>query len=165
MLVVGIDADARRLAYATIDGGGLRAVATIARANQAGRIDARYDTALLCLMRNAADSGAVVYLEDVYLPTTGHTGRNVQGFKTLAVVQGEIRAVARRCGVPVELTSASAWHSTVLGFTKPRAELKAASMAKARTLAGQDLSEHEADAIGLALYGIEHERGRVPMPC
>ncbi len=78
----------------------------------------------------------------------------------LAEVAGELKRAARMHAVPVEAVSATAWHSTVLGITKGREALKAASAARARDLTGRDdLTEHEADAVCIAEYG---KRARMP---
>jgi len=155
-MVIGIDADSKRLAYCALDSGAIRAVGTIERANQAGRIEGRYDSALTAFMRRASEMGAVVYLEGIFLPERQgqSTPRNVLAFERLAEVHGEIKRAARLCAVPVEDVNPSVWHSAILGFSRGREELKAAAMAKARTLTGRDdLTEHEADAVCIALHG------------
>lgn len=46
-VAIGMDADSKRLASAVIEGGAIRAVATITRANSTGRIDPKYDQLLI----------------------------------------------------------------------------------------------------------------------
>ena len=166
MTVLGIDADFHRVAFAVLNGTGVKATGTIERANRAGRIDGRYDSRLTAMCRRASEVGAVIYLEGIFLSEPkGGAGnhlpnrRNVLGFARLAEVQGEIKRSARLSAVPVEVVSPSAWHRAVLGFTKPREKLKAAALNEAGELTGRvDLSEHEADAVCLGLYGIQNER-------
>lgn len=159
-VVIGIDADVHRVAYAAVCGERVLGAGTIERANSKGRIDERYDQGLTALMRRAQEIGAVVWLEGIYLAEDGSTSqaRNVQGFRALAEVHGEIRREARRHGVPVEEAAPSAWHSAVLGFVRGRDALKlAAQSAAGRAWAGE-LTEHEADAVCVALYGCERMR-------
>jgi hypothetical protein len=167
-VVIGIDADARRLAYAVVQGGRLRAVCLITRSEPNGTIHGRYDQLLTALMMKARAEDGVIYLEDIYLDDRkGKGGPNkhfhgsTTGFKHLAEVQGEIKREARRFGVPVVSVKAVTWYSKVLGFTKDRAKLKAASMEKAtataRSIGVRGLSEHEADAVNIALYGALKE--------
>ena len=153
--VIGIDADTKRVALCIMQGPTVRQVATIERANTTGRIAPDFDQKLTSLMRWAADHGAVMYLEDIFLKDG--SAQNVRGFQSLACVQGELLARARQCGnVPLLLVSASAWRSEVLGFTKDRTKLKlAAGIEAARVLgdAERELTEHESDSVCIALYG------------
>jgi len=154
--VIGVDADWRRVAYAVVQNGELSRVATIERANARGRIDERYGQRLTSLMRFAQAAGAVVWLEGRYLVEAGAAKRNVQTFDRLCRVAGEIEHEARRNGVPVEEAPVSAWHADVLGFTRGREELKQAARTKALQVGAlPDVSEHEADAVCVALYGSE----------
>lgn len=151
---IGIDPDSRRIAYAAFDSNIFAAVATIERANATGRILEGYDAALTSFMRRAQDRGAVLYVEDIFLAR--RDASNVLAYKRLAEVRGELLRAARMHAVPVVDVSASAWHSAVLGFTRDRAALKTASMEKARAVVGgKDLTEHEADAVCIALYAAK----------
>lgn len=154
-MIIGIDADVHRVAWAAVRDGVLLAVETVQRANSRGRVDERYDQRLTALMRRTADIGGVVYLEGVYLATDRELSpeRNVQAFRALAEVQGEIKREARRCSVPVFVVTATQWHSRILGFVRGREALKAAAMALAQPIVTRELSEHEADAVCVALYG------------
>jgi hypothetical protein len=157
--IIGIDADVHRVAWAAVRNGCVSAVATIERANSRGRVSEDYDHRLTVLMRKAQDLGAVVYLEDIWLAEDRETSpeRNVQAFKALAQVQGEIKREARRCSVPVVDVSPNSWHSEVLGFTRGRERLKEAAMSLASALWATSLTEHEADAVCVGLYGERQE--------
>ena len=153
MVILGMDPDVRRLAYATLVDGVFRGVRTIGRSNAAGVMDAGYDAALEALMRRSSDVGAVLFLENIFL--AANDKKNVEAFAHMSEVQGEILGEARRQGVRVERVWASTWHSNVLGFTRDRVKLKAAAKKLAQGVAGQPLTEHEADALCLALWGWE----------
>lgn len=152
-----MDPDVHRLAYGTLVDGAFRGVRTILRANSAGRMVETYDGALVALMRRAADVGAVLYLENIFLAANDR--QNVEAFAHMSEVQGEVLGEARRQGVRVERVWASTWHSRVLGFTRDRVKLKAAAQTIAVGLAGYPLTEHEADALCLAVYGWEVRNG------
>ena len=85
-VVIGIDADTRRIAYAVHDGGDtFRAVSSFERAKTSGRIVEAYDATLTTLILHAIHAGAVIYLEGIYLPerrddTKTTQRRNVQTF-------------------------------------------------------------------------------------
>ena len=156
-MIIGIDLDSKRLAYMALEEDTPPRGGTIPRANTHGRIHTEYDAALTRLMRRAGETGAVVFLEDIYLPRERSTA-NVRGFKALAHVQGEVRRAARQSAVPVMDCPPSTWHSSVLGFTKGRDALKAAALAKAREIDPQRAwTEHEADALCIALHGFREQ--------
>lgn len=165
MMVIGIDADVHRVAYAVVDGDEVRAVETIERVvNRVGHVSERYDARLTALMRRASELGAMVYLEGIWLAENGGRGkaapRNVQVYQKLAEVQGEIKRAARLCAVPVEIVSPTTWHWAVLGMRAGREALKRAAQKKAfaatskllSQFADRELSEHEADAVCITLY-------------
>lgn len=160
-MVIGIDADTRRVAWAAIEGGRVCDVGEVARTNTTGRFEDAYWQQLTSLVRRAQASGAVIYLESVYLPSSERKDevRNVQTLIVLAEVQGEIKSRARQHGVPVVPVSAHEWRSVVLGRTVGRDELKRLAMEKARQLIidnGQltvELSEHMAEAVCIGLAG------------
>lgn len=161
-VVIGIDADARRLAYCVMQGGRFSAVRSMERSNQAGTVHGRYDQHLTALMQRANEIGAVVYLENIFLQNRGQG--SVMGFKAMAEVQGEIKREARRFSVPVIPVMAITWHSDVLGFTRNRDALKRAAMEKAVEAVGyrlkaegRALTQHEADATCIAFYGAGQE--------
>jgi len=158
--VIGIDPDARQLAYALVEGSTWDAH-SIARTTKTGDFFAEYERGLVALMRDAQSLGAMVYLEDVFLALAGEKNaerRNVRTYRVLCEVQGEIRYEARRHGVPVVNVRASEWRAAVLGQTANRDAMKALARARAeRDCVGLDLTEHECEAVCIAEYGVmEH---------
>lgn len=161
-VVIGIDADARQVACATLDGVEWT-VREFNRTTKTGDFYAAYDRELLALMRLAQDLGAVVYLEGTYLASASSKQgerANVRTFATLCEVRGEILYEARRHGVPVLVVGAGEWRSAVLGRVSGRDELKALAQERAeRDTARSDLSEHMCDAVCIAQYGaMERQR-------
>ncbi len=150
--ILGIDPDTRRIAFAFVNRAGrVRAVRTVERADSRGRVRADYDAALAGLFERAAQHGATVYAEGIFL--RDRRRGSVVGFRSLAEVQGEMKAAARRAGVRLETVAVSTWRAPVLGFTRDRARLKAAAMKRACQHWAGALTEHEADAVCIALYG------------
>lgn len=161
-VVLGIDADTRRVAWAwCYSDGEMSPARTIMRSNSRGAMTADYDQKLNDSFEILWRAGGCIYLEGIYLPAPDGPRaerRNVRAFAALAEVHGEIKWVARGFGLRVEVVTPNKWHSAILGFTTGRAELKAAAMEKARDLTGlDDLTEHEADAVCIALYGWRRE--------
>lgn len=159
-VVIGIDADVHRIAYAAVRGGKVVEVDTIERANARGRIWPDYDQALAEFMRRAASARAMVYLEGIYLgsETAGPKGqrnpkRNVDAFRRLAETQGEIKRAARVAGVRVEVVAPSTWQSAVLGITRGRETIKAKAAEIAAAHWPGKMSQHECDAVCLGLFG------------
>lgn len=159
LCVVGVDADSRRIAYATVLRGSVRAVATITRSNQMNRIAEDYDARLTAWIRLASDHGAVIVLEDIFLADRKET--NVVTYKSLAVVQGEITREARRHRVPVHLVQAVEWRAKVLSSGRGREELKRLAQLLAGQVTGLELSEHESEAVCIALYGAQEKPWQV----
>lgn len=153
-IVVGIDADVVRLAYAVLRAGRLTAVATIQRTDYLGRVVPDYDHRLDTLMARSVSGGAEVWLEDIYL-ASGPGKRNVRAFASLARVQGEIYAAARRNGLDLHGVLASRWQPSVLGLSRGRDALKAASMQLAQREWARPLTDHEADAVCIAKFGLK----------
>lgn len=152
--VIGIDADRQRLAVVKIVDG-QKSWLTIERTDSRGNVKGAYTAALSGLMASAASAGAVVYLEGIYLARVGSRVRNVETFRVLANVQGEIRYEALRHRVELRLVAPVQWQRKVLGIAKDREKIKAASREEARKLVGSfELSEHESDAACLCLYGL-----------
>lgn len=162
-VVIGIDADTRRLAYSCVSDGVVTAVREFGRQTARGYMVPDYDQRLTSLMRSAQVAGAVVYLEDTYLASGEQ--RNVVAFRALAEVGGEIKRAARQHGVPVVMVSASEWRSVTLGQTCDRERLKLLARQRAVTwaanaMASQDvteLSEHECEAVCIGQFGAERE--------
>lgn len=151
-MVIGVDPDTRQIAYAAVVDGEVVGVRTIPRANQRGIVRRGYEAALQALMDRARDRGAMIFIEGIYLPMDRKQA-NVRGFAALAEVQGEIKSAARRADLEAVSVTAGEWHSAVLGFTKGRECLKAAARQKAESLFVGEWSEHECDAICVAMYG------------
>lgn len=162
--VVGIDADVHRIAWACVCGGSVKEVGQFPRANSKGRIDRGYVTGLMGLMKAAQLSGAQVWLEGIFLPEKGtSTRRNVEGFRRMAGVQGEIYLAGLQHGVPVDLVQPATWMRDLLGLKKGQGNPKAWSMDWAQRFWGRAMSSHEADAVCIALWGwaqrVEAEAG------
>ena len=156
MMVFGIDADTKRLAVSRFLGdGSLAEVKTIQREVK-GAIVSDYDVQLADVTWECADAHGVIYLEGTFL-SHFRGASNVAGFARLCEVRGEIRAAARGDGVRVEIVTPQEWRRDILGFTKDKKLLAAAAKEKAEALAGRNLTEHEADAVCIGLYGVWHE--------
>ena len=158
MMVIGIDADVQRIAWSAWQSDRLCGVRTILRTNTKRRLDEVYHQKLTELMRFASEQGARLFLEGIYLAEyRGQTTkRNVDGYRRLAEVQGEIKHEARRLRVPLESVQPSEWQSAVLGFTRDREKLKAASLDMASSYIPDITSDHEADAICIGLFGLRY---------
>lgn len=95
----------------------------------------------------------MLWLEDIYLPDKGTSPRrNVEGFKRLAGVQGEIHLAGLMKAVPVYHVQPAVWMSELLGRKKYQGNTKALSMDWARRYWGASMSSHEADAVCIALW-------------
>lgn len=152
MGVIGIDADRQRLAVVRHLGDSPTWY-TIDRFDSRRNIHGSYSRSLVHLMEKARGT-AVVFLEDVYLPRKGNPLRDLDTYRVLANVQGEIMYEAARHGVEVRRVAPVTWQKHVLGFCRDREKLKAASAVEARRLLGPwNLSEHESDAACICLYG------------
>ncbi len=152
-MIIGIDADVYRIAIAVVNKRKVVHVETINRAKAPSVIWPQYDARLAAFMTQARTANACVFLEGIYLDERKPT-RNVRSFQVLAEVHGEVKRAARVAGVCVEVVAPPTWQSRVLGMTKGRESIKAASMRLAKSESGrQDLSQHEADAICIAIFG------------
>lgn len=151
--VIGIDADRARLAVvALVDGEPVRY--TIDRFTPSGVFRKGYHTAVRALMARAVKSRAVIFLEGIFLAREGNRKSNLETFRVLANVQGEILYEASNHGVDVRLVPPAEWQKRILGFCQDRKKLKAASAVEARRmLQSWDLTEHESDAACICKYG------------
>lgn len=158
MTVIGIDPDVHRLAYAVLGNGHVPVVRTIPRENPKGDMEPQYDKRLSGLFRAAAEHNAVVWLEDIYL--AHGKACNPKAYRRMAEVHGEIQRVARLAGVPVHTVLASTWQPRILtdGHRAERKVLKRLARQHAQDYVGRPLTEHEADAVCIALYGQQHAR-------
>jgi Holliday junction resolvasome RuvABC endonuclease subunit len=146
---LGIDPDADRIAWCAIRPGLPPETGTIPRRNYRGLIDYDFDSKLDGLMRRARDLDAVLFFEGVFI------GPNPQSSLELAAIGGEVRAAARRAGVKTISVQPVVWMKSILGLTRGREVIKAASACKAREITGlSELSQHESDAACIALYGL-----------
>jgi len=161
MGVIGIDADRQRLAVVRRVGDST-VWFTIDRFDERRDVSEGYAMALGNLMTKAKGQ-AVIFLEDIYLPKKGNPLRDLDTYRVLANVQGEILYEAKRHGVEVRRVPPIEWQKRVLGFCKDREKIKRASGVEARKMLGTwGLTEHESDAACLCLYGIwvlRNERG------
>lgn len=101
-----------------------------------------------------------VAVESIYLAFFGGKPQ-AQTFKVLAQTQAHIWAAARDSGVEVvEVSAYDAMH-TLTGINKvatKREVRKAAMIDAAKEFIGYEVSEHESDALGLALYMMEQKQ-------
>jgi hypothetical protein len=151
--VIGIDADRQRLAVvALVDGVPSRF--TIDRFTPSGRLREGYHRAVRHLMERASKGKAVIFLEGIFLAQSGNRKSNLETFRVLANVQGELLYEAAGHGVDVRLVPPAEWQKRILGFCADRKRLKAASAVEARRmLQSWDLTEHESDAACICKYG------------
>lgn len=98
-MILSIDADSRRLAYAIIEDGNVRCVRTLERADARGRVREWYESQLTALMRRCGELGIQVFIKGIFC------GQNVKGYAPLAEVAGEIKRAARLCAVTAEAPS------------------------------------------------------------
>lgn len=106
-----------------------------------------YD-ALRNFVKNLVSFGDTVVLESVYL------GLNPHVYEELIRVQSHIWAAARDAGCSVNVVTPFEALKALTGITNPKtksANRKAAMVEHAARLVGETVSEHQADAIGLAL--------------
>ena len=152
--VIGIDADRQRLAVVALVGGEPVRY-TIDRFAASGKVHEGYERAVRHLMQRAAKSKAVVFLEGIFLARHGNKKLNLETFRCLAHVQGELIYEARNHRVDLRLVPPNEWQKRILGFCEDRAKLKAASAVEARRmLRSWDLTEHESDAACICKYGL-----------
>lgn len=157
--VVGIDADVHRIAWAHVHGGAVCNVGQFERSNSKGRMDDRYVSQLMGLMSCAQEFGAAVWLEGIYLPDKGASPRrNVEGFRRLAGVQGEIQFAGFMKAIPVYSVQPAKWMSELLGRKKYQGNTKTLSMDWAQRYWGASMTTHEADAVCIALWAWQAAR-------
>lgn len=101
-----------------------------------------------------------VIVESIYLAFFGGKPQ-AQTFKVLSQTQAHIWAAARDSGVNVVEVSAYDAMRSLTGITKvatKREVRKEAMITAAKDFIGYDVSEHESDALGLALHFLETEQ-------
>lgn len=157
--VIGIDADRRRLAVVR-HFGERKDWFTLERSD-GSRVSPAYFEGLSRLMAQASGR-AVVFLESIYYRRQSGP-RDLDTFQVLAEVQGEIIYEAGRHGVELRRVPPVEWQKRILGVCRVRESIKRASQDEARRMLGScALTEHEADAACICLYGrwvIQNERG------
>ena len=158
--ILGIDPDTRRLACAIAQRGRLLKVFTIGRTDYRGRMLYAYPHDLRRLAAWAAKHGARVVAEDCFLRPAGNRASNVKAYRALCSVQAELGLVCFDEAVPVERVAPVRWMADVLGVTRDRAAIKAASLEHARRWAAESgipapTSEHEADAAGVCAWALQ----------
>lgn len=162
-IVAGMDPDTRRIAYAVTYGAQVLHVATVDRTTSKGRFLPAYDSQITTVMRWLQQAGAVLYLEGIYLPRNDRgqkiEARNVKTFQQLAKVHGELEQLARLHRVPTFTAAPVAWQAAQLKITKGREAIKKESKRLAAELWPAGTTEHEADAIQIALYGGKQHKG------
>ncbi len=173
--VIGIDADSCALAWSLWRNGKIESAGTIRRADAKGKIYPAYDSALATFMERAQAIRATVYAEGIFLAETKGraTPRNVQAFLKLAHVQAELLQAARVHRVRIECVSPNTWHAAILSFTTDRPRLKTAARDLAEMhLPNREISQHEADALCICLYGVSQHTNhftpgaiRIAPPC
>lgn len=155
-LIIGIDPDVERIAWAAFQDGRHIAHGTIRRTRtEKGRrlYHPPYFVDMPRFFERARQREATVYVEDIFLGTANGKPM-VRAFKALAGVQQELEFIAWQAGVELALLDNITWHRTQLGFVKGREELQAASHERAAALAGVPVPDpHEADAICIAAHG------------
>lgn len=158
--VIGIDADRQRIAVVMV--GAQKTRYTIDRLSPKGVMSDGYSAALGYLMDRAVKYGAVIFLEGIFLANPKSNKRDVDTFRVLANVQGELLYEAYKHGVDLRIVPPADWQREILGFSRNREQLKLASRKQAKALMGDGLTEHESDAACLCLYGqwvLANERG------
>jgi Holliday junction resolvasome RuvABC endonuclease subunit len=156
--VCGMDPDTQRLAGGLVSNGRVLEVYSIPRTDSRGRVLATYDEALDAFARRLGAYGHTLYLESVFV------GKNRLTGLALGEIQGEVKSAARKYGASVVSVKPSVWQGAMLRCTQPRDALKRLSrlvamdaLRKSR-LPAQDLTEHEADGLCIALWGDAQER-------
>lgn len=162
-LVVGIDADTRRLAWVAVDAEGVVVeYGVILRRRGAGGcvVEPTYATELWWLCGWCARKGARVWVEGVYFKPAldGQARCSMKGFMAHREAVDEIVEALRAAGVEVSTVRASEWQSALFGRGLLRAELKEKALAAVRDVRwrrGEDRwNEHLADAVCIARWGV-----------
>lgn len=165
----GIDADMRGFAVTVIRGREILQAAYVQRSTvpvrqERSRMAPSYDALVRSHFNALRRLEAVVYLEDAFEPKTRHNKVSVYG--GLCRVQGEVRCLARieQCA-PFGVEPCT-WQALLFGFSEPREDVKAASVALAsgplRRRLGREPNEHQCDAYCIALAAQRyHDLGRL----
>jgi hypothetical protein len=158
--ILGVDPHVDHLTITELIGGVVATCRTIRRGKEGNPFPDWMRT--LCAEFKTSQNWQV-YIEGIYLAQHGKQRKeNVQAFASLAAVQGEVGMVCRYYRVPLTVVPPTTWMSEVLGITRGREEIKAASMEQARRLWAVT-NEHEADSVCLAVYGYRDQHYRRAM--
>lgn len=95
----------------------------------------------------------VVLFEDTQLQKNTY---NVSGFKTLAQLQGVIMAYLFKLDLPFYIIPATAWKACCKIKGKDREAQKKNTQIFVKEKFGYDVSEDEADAMGISVYGMKN---------
>jgi crossover junction endodeoxyribonuclease RuvC len=93
---------------------------------------------------------------DVVLIEDTQFQNNFSSFRTLSQLQGIIMAYLFEKDLPFYIIPATAWKSYCKIKGKSRSEQKKNTQKYVRDTYGLDVSEDEADSIGIAVYGINN---------
>jgi hypothetical protein len=156
-IVIGIDPDVERIAWAAFEDGRYKAHGTIRRTRMERGSRVYHPPYFLDMPRffeRARKRRATVWVEDIFLGTAANGKPLVRAFKALAGVQQELVFIAWQQGLELAFVDNLAWHASQLGFTKGREALQQASHRRAQALAGISVPDpHEADAVCIAAHG------------
>lgn len=153
--VVGIDADTKGIAWCWLNGT-LGQVQWFPRELYSG-VPGRYRERLKEMMHKASWLGATIYLEDIFFNKKAHIDEAITVFRGLARVQGELLYEAEFWSIPVVAVPVYEWRMGVFGASRGRAVAKDMAMQKAKTICPNNLNEHEAEAVCIALYAAQQE--------
>jgi len=161
MIIYGLDPDVHRIAFVSMRDEKITQVKTIPRANKIGRIHPEYIHTMKRLFYVASHCGAFVLMEGIFL-NVGKKGQaipqtNIDAFRRLAEVQGEVKIFAASYQVPIDVVQPSTWQCEVFGTYDKNKELST-TLAKVVAKDFGELSDHESDALCIAIYGTKVEK-------
>lgn len=153
MLVIGIDPDTKRISWAVFENGQYKCRGTFARMLK-GRMIEVYRLDAKRFFHRAAERGAKVHVEDIFLGRDSKGKPLVTAYKALAGLQGELKFIAKGVGLELTFVSCLDWRRSQLGFVCGPDALQRASHLRAEELAGEPVScPHESDATCIAAHG------------
>ena len=142
---LGIDPDTRRIAWALIRDSKVIDIGAIPRKSAVDNFNIDYPASVGYLL--ARNTGAMVYIEDVYVQ------RNVRTYGVLCEVRGELKMIARKQDIRPVFVMPDAWRRVVFGKPLKGADRAPAEMEYAQKLCSGEYSAHVAAAICIAAYG------------
>lgn len=146
-IILGLDADTHRIAWAWLERDRIVLVGTIPRADVDGTVLPDYDRQIRAKFLSLVGRGRIVTEQPF-------CHRNIRTYGALSEVLGELRWIARTLNVPFHAMSPNDVHNR-LGFAYPRSRLDAKQIMRAMAHRAWDcgLTQHEADAVCIALAG------------